>query len=308
MTIPDHYQIKYGNTWREKLQEAKARFLPFVTYKGDCRGRYATIEQIDPIDLDEKTTRHQASILTEPTTSRRFMFPRSFNKMVGFDEDDGWKLNSIEVPIMPSANELYKGGQRKFTEVIFDGINGSNTVGNGEDEAMTTETFAAGNIIAVTVGDADGAGNTNTDMNTTKIRLATQGMMEDEVLDGDNGEDETVLALSARQVNSLWDEAIITSRDFSRRETLDLGKLEGWLGHRIIRSQLVPKTGNNRECLLWAKSKVHFGIWDNWQSRMWIDETTGGTRYRVKVSIGACREQMEGVRRILCDETAAFGA
>lgn len=306
-TVPDHYQIKYGNQWYAKLQEAKARFLDYVTYKSDCRGRYATIEQIDPIDLDEKTSRHQKSQLTDPDTARRFMFPRSFNKMVGFDEDDGWKLNSIEVPIMPAAEELWKGGQRKLTDVLFDGINGDNTVGNGEDEAMTTESFDSNNVVAVTFGSSNGA--TNNDLNTAKVRQMTQLAMANEAINDDDDDDATVIALAARQINALWEEAVVTSRDFSRHETLDKGKLEGWLGHKIIRSQRVPTDTNSyREVLLWVKSQVHFGIWDNWQSRMWIDDETGGTRYRVKMSAGACRKEAAGVYKALCDETADFDA
>lgn len=306
-TVPDHYQIKYGKTWESKLQEAKARFLPYVTYKTDCSGRYATIEQINPIDLNQKTSRHQRSQLFDPETARRFMFPKSYERMVGFDEDDGWKLNSIEVPVMPAAQELWNGGQRIMTDVLFDGINGDNTVGNGEDEAMTTQAFDSNNVVAVTFGSSDGS--TNNDLNTAKIRQMTQLAMANEAIDDDDEDDATVIALAARQINALWDEAAVTSRDFSRHETFDKGKLESWLGHKLIRSQRVPTDANSyREVLLWVKSQVRFGIWDNWQSRMWIDEETGGTRYRVKVSVGATRKEEKGVYKALCDETADFDA
>lgn len=307
MTVPEHYQIKYGDTWRAKLQEAKARFLPYVTYKSDCRGRYGTIEQIDEIDLTEKTSRHENTPMYDPTTSRRFIFPRTFHRKVGFDEDDGWKLNSIEVPVMPAAKQLWNGGQRKMTDILFDGISGSNTVGNGEDEAMSSVAFASGNVVAVTFGSSDGA--TNNDLNTAKIRQMTQLAMQNEAINDDDPEEATVIALAARQINALWEEAVITSRDFSRNETLDKGKLENWLGHKIIRSQRVPTDSNSyREVMLWVKSKVHFGIWDNWQSRLWIDDDTGGTRYRVKFSAGSCREEENGVYKALCDETADFDA
>lgn len=309
MTVPEHYQIKYGQMWREKLQQGKNRLLPYVTYKTDCRGRYATIEQVDIVDLTEKTSRHEESQLHDPTTSRRFLFPRSFNRMVGFDEDDGWKLNSIEVPIMPVAEQLWKAGQRKMESVIFDGIKASNTVGNGEDEAQTTETFAAGNIIGIQVGSSNGA--TNCDMTAGKIREAVELMMTNEALNPDNPDDTAVLALSARQINALWEELTITSRDYTNSGTLDSGKLENWLGLKILRSQQTPtdpSTATTRWAMAWVKSKVHFGIFDNWQSRMWIHNESGGTRYRVKFSAGACREEMNGVYRLLCDETAAFGA
>lgn len=308
-SVPMAYQIKYGKGWHAKLQEAKARFMDFVTYKPDCTGRMATVDQVDTIDLVQKTSRHENTPMVDPTVGGRIIFPKTYHRKVGWDEDDNWKLGQQNVPIHETAAELWKGGQRVMTDVIFAGINGDNTVRNGEEEATTTESFDTTNYqIGVQIGDADGANNTNTDMNPTKVRNALQILMESEAFDGDDADEQPVLALSARNINSLWEHTKVTSSDFVNDKTLDTGKLQNWLGVRFVRSQRVPTSGNNRQALMWVKSCVVFGVFDNWNSHMWIDDDTGGIRYRVKVSLGSCRKQQEGVVRILCDETAAFGA
>jgi hypothetical protein len=304
MSIPDHYQIQYGDMFEGKLQQKKNRLADYVTIKNNCAGRYATVEQIDPIDLEAKTARFQKTEIEDVVTSRRFIFPKSFQKTVGFDEDDGWKLNQINVPIMESATQLYQGAQRKMEQVIIQGINGINKVGNGEDEAMVDVSLPSSQQVAVNY-DETGLGS-NTDLTLEKLRKALQILQEAEAFGQDSDEDTTaVCAVSARQLNSLLRIDKLTSADYAEVKALVHGEIDTAFGFHFIRTQQLEYSDTTiRDILCWAKTKVCFGMWDNYKSRLSIrDDLSEATQYRVKASFGATRKEEKGVVRIYCDES-----
>ncbi len=303
MSIPDHYQVKYGDMFESKLQQKQNRLAKYVTIKNNLAGRYGTIEQIDPIELDEKTTRFGKTVLEDVVTSRRFIFPQTFEKAVGFDEDDGWKLNQLSVPIMESATQLYQGAQRRMEKIIIDQVDGTNTIGNGQDEAQTTVVLPAAQIVDV---DYVETGSTaNSDLTIGKLRRALQILQEAEAFGQDAEEDTTACcALSAKQLNSLLRTTELTSSDFSQVKALVHGEIDTAFGFMFVRTEQLNVASNIRNVLCWAKTKVCFGIWDNYRSRLSIrDDLSEATQYRVKFSAGATRKEEKGVVRILCDET-----
>jgi len=303
MTIPDNYQLTYGDIFEGKLQQKKNRLADYVSIANNCSGRYKTIEQIDPIDLDEKTTRFAKTELEDINTSRRFIFPKSFQKAVGFDEDDGWKLGQINVPIMESATQLNQGAQRKMEKITIDGIDGINTIGNGEDEAQTTVVLPSSQIIGVDYVETGATANSN--ITIGKLRAALQNLQENEAFGQDTDEDSmAVCALSASNLNALLRTTELTSSDYAEVKALVHGEINTAFGFKFIRTEQLNKTGDIRNVLVWAKSKVCFGLWDNYKSKLSIrDDLSEATQYRVKFSAGATRKEEKGVVRILCDES-----
>lgn len=312
MTPHEHARIAYGQQWKALLSKKHNAIKNFVTYKGDCSGRYATIEQFGDLELQEKTARHESTPGVELPTARRFIFPRSFNQKVKFDEDDSWKLDSIGVPMPQSAVRLMQAGERKMEEIMFAGMLDTATIGTGPDEAMTTQTLAAYNsgsqIVAVTVGNG---GSGNTGLVAAKIREGVRVFMDNDAWGQDSvldGPDVLCLAASPKSLLNLWNESIVTSSDFrsfAGGKPYDTGLLETFFGVRLMVTTGLSsrKTGDIQDIPMWLKSKVTYGDWQAANTDVWRDRDTGGDRIRFKFTGGATREEEKGVAILKADES-----
>jgi len=303
MTPHEHAQISYGTQWKAKLAKKFNALKPFVTIKNDCGGRYATVEQYGDVELEEKTARHENTPATELPTGRVFMFPKTFTGKLKFDEDDGWKLNKLGVPMPESAMRLIQAGERRMEEIIFAGMLGTATIGNGEDESFTTEALPATQEVIVNLTGS------NTGLTSAKIKEGIRIFMDNNAW-GQGVDENDILCLAAtpKSLLNLWNEAVVTSSDFrafAGGKPYDTGKLENFFGVKLMVTTGLAsyKTGNIATIPMWVKSKVHFGDWKKSTTRVWVDEDTGGDRIRFKFTAGACREQKEGVVKIYADES-----
>lgn len=303
MSPHEHARISYGQIWKALLSKKHNALKDYVTYKNDCSGRYATIEQFGELDIEEKTARHENKPGVELSTARRFIFPRSFNQKVKFDEDDSWKLDKIGVPMPQAATRLMQAGERKMEEIMFAGMLDTATIGNGAEEAMTTAELTE--FIAV---DYEGS---NTGLTSAKMLEALRLFMDrdawgqNSVLDG---ADALCCAASPKSLLNLWKEMVVTSSDFrsfAGGKPYDTGVLENFLGIKLMVTTALSarKTGDIQTIPLWLKSKVVYGDWQSANTDVWRDRDTGGDRIRFKFTGGATREEEKGVSYILADES-----
>lgn len=309
MTPHEHARIAYGQQWKALLAKKHNVLKNYVTFKSDCSGRYATVEQFGDLDLEEKTARHENNPAVELPTSRRFLFPRSFNRKVKFDEDDGWKLDKIGVPMPQAAMRLMQAGERKMEEIMFSGMLDTATVGNGPEEAMTTVSLASWNsgsqIVPVNLT------GTNTGLTSVKIREAVRIFMDNDAWGQDSvldGPDMLCLAASPSSLLNLWNESVVTSADFrsfAGGRPFDTGILETFFGVKLMVTTGLAsrKTGNIQDIPMWLKSKVVYGDWQTADTDVWRDRDTGGDRIRFKFTGGATREEEKGVVIIKADES-----
>ena len=307
MTPHEHARISYGQQWKAKLSKKHNQLRNFITYKGDCSGRYATIEQYGDLDLEEKVDRHENSPAVELPTSRRFIFPQSFNRKVKFDEDDEWKLDRIGVPMPQAAQRLMQAGMRKMETITFAGMLDTQVVGDGPEEAMTNVALPSSQIVPVDYED----GATNTGLTFAKVLEALTILMENDAWGQDSVLDEPdvcCLAASPRSLKGLWTEGVVTNSDFRSHtggKPFDRGVLEDFLGIKIMVTTglIARKVGNINSVPVWMKSKVTYGDWKRASTDVWKDRDTGGDRIRFKFTGGATREEEEGVVEILVDES-----
>ena len=305
MSPHEHAAIDYGQQWKAKLAKRYNVLKDYVTYKGDATGRYATIEQFGDLDLEEKTARHENTPAVELPTSRVFIFPKSFNRKVKFDEDDEWKLSHIGVPMPESAKRLMEAGQRKMEEIIFAGMLDTATIGNGPDEAMTTEALPSSQIVNVNFSGS------NTGLTSEKILEGVRIFMDNDAWGQDvmaEEGDTLCLAASPKSLLNLWKEAVVTSSDFrafTGGKPFDRGILESFFGVKLMVTTglAARKAGNIQTIPMWLKSKVCYADWKSATTDVWKDRDTGGDRIRFKFTGGATREEAKGVVSLLCDES-----
>lgn len=309
MSPHEHAIIAYGQEWKALISKKHNALKDYVTYKGDCKGRYATVEQFGELNLEEKTARHEDRPAVELPTARRFLFPRSFNQKVKFDEDDGWKLDRIGVPMPQSARRLMEAGMRQMESITFAGMLDTATIGNGADEAMATIALSAynsgGQIVAV---DLSGS---NTGLDSAKIIESVRIFMDNDAYGQDMHSDEPdmlCLGASPKSLLNLYNESKVTNsdfRNFAGGKPFDLGVLESFFGVKLMVTTGLSdrKSGNIQDIPVWLKSKVVYGDWKAAETNVWRDNDTGGDRIRFKFTGGATRTEEEGVVIIKADES-----
>ena len=309
LTIPDHYQIKYADTFQDILQQKTQKLAQFATQHPNPSGRVCFLDQIETIELDQKTSRHEESQLTEPTTRRRAMTQKTFTKMVGFDEDDDFKLGQQSVPMPQTGRQLMYAGARTIDNVFIQGISGDNQVGAPGSDLLEVEAFPAANEIPVTYGAASG----NTNFPIEKAMKVIENLMTDEAF-GELDDSEMgmpCLGLAPSQLVDLIRQDRIASRDFQNNGgnlAITTGRVEALLGCKILLSNRFEVASNIRTCLAWVKPAVQFGLWKGYSSRLFIHDESGGIRQRVHMACGAARAHSTGVYKIYCDETKTSAA
>ena len=116
--------------------------------------------------------------------------------------------------------------------------------------------------------------------------------------------DELVLACTSSQIAALLKEPEVGSFDYNTARALVEGKIDSFLGFRIIRTEQLPLDENdNRICLAWVKSKAQFGLWEDFKVKLSVrDDLDEALQIRAKFACGATRLQEEAFVKIICKE------
>ncbi|MFI3244641.1 MAG: phage capsid protein, partial [Akkermansia sp.] len=116
--------------------------------------------------------------------------------------------------------------------------------------------------------------------------------------------DELVLACTSSQINALLQEPEVSSFDYNSVRALAEGKIDTFMGFKIIRTEQLPVDDDGiRSCLAWVKSRAQFGIWDDFKVKLTVrDDLDEALQIRAKFACGACRLQEEAFVQINCAE------
>ena len=299
--IEQNYQIKYSEKWGSYLQQEVSRLEKYVTVETGLSGKMVVYDQYGVINFVEKTSRMASTTLAEAPTSRRVMHPRLFTKAVGFDEYDAKKLNSIDMPVSKTIEALRSAAGRKMDSVMIDAFLGNAYVG---ETGTTSIRFPEDQTIAKNFSE----NGTTTDSNLTldKLRRALYLLQKSEAWSEEHRAygDELVLACTSSQIASLLKEPEIGSYEYNSVRALMEGRLDTFMGFRIIRTEQLPITSGVRSCIAWVKSRALFGIWDDFRVKVSVrDDMDETLQVRAKFACGATRLQEEGFVKILCAES-----
>ncbi len=298
--ITQNYQNKYSEKWGAYLQQEASRLDKFVTVETQLAGKMVAFDQFGLLSFEEKTNRMGTTSLIEAPTTRRVIHPRIFTKAVGFDEYDSKKLINMEPVIAKTIEGLRSAAGRRMDSVMIEGFMNNNYVG---ENGTVQVPFASSQIIADTYVDSGTA--TKSNLTVAKLRKALSMLQKAEAWSDERRDygDELVLACTSSQINALLQEPEVSSYDYNTVRALAEGKIDTFLGFRIIRIEQLPIASSVRSCLAWVKSKAQFGIWDDFtvktSTRDDLDETY---QIRAKFACGACRLQEEAFVKINCSE------
>ena len=299
--IEQNYQIKYSEKWGSYLQQEASRLDKYVTVESGLTGKMVAYDQYGLLTFTEKTGRMGATTPAEAPTYRRIMHPHLFTKAIGFDEFDAKKLANIDVPVSKTIESLRAAAGRCMDKVMIDaflGVNYTGEVGGTQVAFPSTQTIAAD----YTDTGVDEASNLTID----KLRHALTMLQKAEAWSEDRRAygDELVLACSSSQINALLQQPEVSSYDYNTVRALAEGKIDSFMGFKIIRTEQLPVTTEGvRSCLAWVKSRAQFGIWDDFKVKLSVrDDLDETLQIRAKFACGATRLQEEGFVKILCAE------
>ncbi len=299
--ITQNYQIKYSEKWGSYLQQEASRLEKYVTVESGLSGKMVAFDQYGLLTFDEKTERMQATTLAEAPTTRRVVYPKIFTKAVGFDEFDAKKLANIDIPVSKTIEGLRAAAGRCMDNVMLEGFLGTCFAGeNGTDPIP----FDEKQVIAADYTETGSAAANN--LTVGKLRKALSMLQKAEAWNEERRAygDELVLACTSSQIAALLREPEVGSFDYNTARALVEGKVDTFLGFRIIRTEQLPLDDNGvRTCLAWVKSKAQFGLWEDFKVKLSVrDDLDEALQIRAKFACGATRLQEEAFVKILCKE------
>ncbi len=298
--IEQNYQIKYSEKWGSYLQQEASRLDKYVTVETGLSGKMVAFDQYGLLSFTEKTGRMGSTVLDEAPTTRRVMFPHIYTKAIGFDEFDSKKLANIDVPVSKTIESLRAAAGRTMDKVMLDAFLGTAYIGENGTQPVA---FPESQVIASDYVDSGTAAECN--LTVGKLRHALTMLQKAEAWSDERRAygDELVLACTGSQINALLQQPEVTSYDYNTVRALAEGKIDTFLGFRIIRTEQLPLVGGVRSCLAWVKSRAQFGIWDDFKVKLSVrDDLDEALQIRAKFACGATRLQEEAFVKIQCAE------
>ena len=263
-------------------------------------------ERLGGVNLEQVTTRHQATPHTPFTHSARLAL---LSDWAGSEKLD--KLDEVKAMVDPK-NDYSQGLQRawrvRMATLITDALDGTATSVDNQD-ARTSNTFPASQVIA----------NGGTGFTMAKWRQANRILDNAGVPRG-----QRTALLSAYAIEDLLADSTVTSKDYADLAALQNGTIAGatFMGCRVIvvgdatpdenatltggtpTPQILPKTGNIRTCFIYHREAVGLSIAKELEVDVdRLPEHMNSWQVLVQGSLGAVRILDSGVVTVDIDES-----
>lgn len=278
----------YVSTVSILSQQMGSKMRKAVTVKQASGNRFKIDEQINAVEAENRTTRHDAKPIIETPHAARWADP--------IDKDWGDvidKQDKVRILIDPESSYAKNGVMavgRAMDDEIIRGAIGTNFTG---ETGTGTATFDTTNMEVA----AGAAGMTVQKLSEARRRL------QDQNVDIDN--DELWCMLAPEQAEDLFSITNVTSSDFVNNKILVSGRLGAFNGFNFIITTKLPVDGSSaRRCLYWAKSGVALGIWTDITGTAQIrpDLKRDPLHVTTYATFGATRLEEVKVGHILCVE------
>lgn len=246
------------------------------------------VEQIGAVTAQKRVSRHGDTPLINTPHDARWVHPNDFEVADLIDDQD--KLRMLIDPQSSYAiNQAYALGRAMDDEIIRAALG---TAYTGENGTTATNFDTSNQQIA-----AGSAGLT-----VTKLRDAREILLANEV---DTDMDPLCMIVTAKQINDLLNTTEVTSADYATVKALVQGDIDTFLGFKFIHCERLGIDGSsNRRVIAFAKSGMHFGLWNDINSKITErDDKSYATQVYSKATFGATRTEEGKVVEILCAES-----
>lgn len=300
MAIDSAFTNSYQNAFELKFQQEGSRLSPFVT-EYPQNSEFKFWDRIGPItSVTARTTRHAPTVLDDGDYSRiRCSITDYRPKAIAFDSEDRLRME-LNDPRMGHARNQALALGRKKDSVIIEALTGTTYTGKTGSDAETYDQATYGVAVDAV---APGAAAVNSNLTIEKlIRARSKLFTAEAVMDGEP----LVCVVTQSQINSLLRTTEITSADYNSVRALVAGQVDGFMGFKFVRTELLGTDASGyRKALCFPKSACIVGMAEGIQTR--IDQRPD-LNYTWQVwsqaTFGAVRTWREKVVSILCDEAA----
>jgi hypothetical protein len=287
------YAQQYATNIKLLLQQKGSRLRGKVMEGSAVGEQMSPVDQVGAIEMQPVTTRFAPMGRVDATVDRRWVLPSSFDLPQLIDTFD--KLKMIVDPKSSYVENAVAAAGRQYDNALITAMNGTNQTGK---TGSTGTVFLAGNQIAVNFGSA-----TNTGLTVAKLREARRLFMSHNL---DMDSEQLWLCVNAKAHDSLLAEVQVISSDFNgNAPVLQEGKITRFLGFNFVHTELLTNNVTPyRQILVWAKSGVHLGIWDDIKTDVRQRADLAGLPWQcyVYMTCGASRLEEKKVVRILANE------
>lgn len=285
MSTPDQiYAKQYGNMVSMLAQQKGSRLRDTVTIKSGVTGEETYMDQLKAFEAETRGARLEQTNPSLASYARRRIALEDQYIAKAIDKMDD--LRTLSDPTSAIVKSGIAGMGRKIDDIIIAAASGT---------AYTGKTGGTSTSLPTTQKVAVG---------TTNMTLA-KWLSALEILNGNDidPDEEKYLIIGSSQLSSLLNTTEIKSADYNSVKTLVEGKIDTYLGCKVIRTERLALASTTRSCLLYAKSGIGLAIGRDVTSR--IDELPD--QHYVKqiyfsMAMGASRLEEEKVVEIACSE------
>lgn len=278
---------EYKSNITTLLQEKGGKLRAAMTQDNYTGEGGRAVEQVAPYEAGDAPPRYGDTPITMPQHDARWVYPT--DKVVNPMYDSWDKLRRIVDPTstyaINNAMSIARAWDRECVRAFFAASR------NGKDGSTTVSFDTANQQIA-----AGGAGLT-----VAKLRTALQKLMSANV---DVESDPLYCAISGKQHANLLAEIQVISKDYNSAPVMENGRIKQFLSFNFIHSELLGVDGSSyRRVPIWAKSGMHFGVWNDLETKM---TERSDKNYNMQVytrsTFGATRLEEGKVIECLCVE------
>lgn len=277
-----------------QFQQKGSRLRPYVRSETQ-NSEFEFYDRIGPTDAIEVLSRHADTPLISTPHDRRRVGMRDFDWADMVDRTD--KIRMLADPTSPYTQNAVMAFGRKMDDVIVAEAFG--TAYSGKTGGTAIPFPASSTTVAENYVESGTVANSN--LTIAKLRRARY--LLDAVEAHEDGED-LVAVVHASQIQALLRQTEVTSADYNTVKALVAGEVDTFMGWRFVRMNRLPKSGNIRSCLFFARGGLLCSIGGD----ILVDvgprrDKRNSIQVYVCMTIGATRMWEEKVLKVNCDET-----
>jgi hypothetical protein len=272
-TLDPVYATQYGAHVYRMAQQSYSVLRPFVRVE-EMKGEKRSFDRVHPTEVVEIEDKYSTTELVHTVFSRRTVHAKEY----GWADQIDWQ-DDLNILCDPASDVVAMGAaaigrkldqiiiQKAFIDPAFEGKDGTTSVALPDSQK-----------IPITWGASENVGLTVAKLLEVRSRFGAAD------IDVDNPANQICMAVTQKQLDSLYASVDISNKNYSAISDLIDGKSKTLFGINIIKTSLLPGTsvsgGTSRTCAAWVKSGVvcvipkdlkmkiseRDDMWGNWQA------------------------------------------
>jgi hypothetical protein len=265
-TVPEHHVQLYTNNVRAALAKKGGNLRQLVS-QGSYNGeRSQVVNFLGPIFFKKRDTIYGDTETSNVEHTQRWITGEEYDCAVLVDRLD--RLKMLYEPSNEYAMRMREAAARKEDDIVMESYFADAKAGK---QGLTAAAFKAANIVAV---NAVSSGSpTNTSLTVAKLRALRKLAKKRHV---DLRTETLMLAVTADEIDELFDEVAVTSADYNAMKPLVDGEISKFMGILFVphedsnEATSIPRgttsaANDTRRCPSWVMSGMHYGAWSEIQ-------------------------------------------